>query len=177
MSELHSIYHLQIFEKERDYEYFGTEFKNNKYYYTIDDLLSEQFVTNTDKDELLTKIINTNKDANLTLKDNTNEEDKLDFEQKPYEHMSRYMFYYHYLLPFEFVNPDQLQCNKHEIELSYPTIYDTYYKYTKYNEPVLMLDPDIYMSGVDNTDNEQLVYMVGHLNDVDDSIFNKHDTE
>ena len=173
LTNLKSKYHFQIFERERDYEYFGTDFKSNKYFYTVDDLLNAGFISDTDKDALITNIINNNKDKNLTLNSNINDEEKLDFEPQPYEYISRYLFYSNHLLPLKLVNPDQLQLNKYEIEVSYPTVHEKYYTNSKY-EHVIMLDPDIYMEGLDNTKDEQLVYTLGHLGDVDNSIL---DTE
>ena len=36
-----------------------------------------------------------------------------------------------------------------------------------------MLDPDIYLEGLNNIDKIQQVYSIGHLNDIDDVILNE----
>lgn len=185
-----SIYNLQIFEKERDYEYFGTEFKNTKYFYTIDDLINSSFINDEEKQLLIDKIVNDSKDENLNIVPNENTEEKIDFEDVGKQYVYMYIFYNHYLLPKSFLNPDQLQFNKYEINTSYPLIQEVYYvkpsnsyrneeEYTRRQQydDVLMLDPDVYIEGKNNTDNSQIVYALGHLDQVDESIFDSNDTE
>ena len=185
---LKSIYHLQIFEKERDYEYFGTEFKTNKYYYTIDDLLESSFISEEEKYSLIDKIINTDKDENLTIVPNENTEDPLGFgnSEEQIESVYFYLFYKLELIPKTYVNPDKLQFNKSYIKDIFSIIHDKYYinsedssrNIDEYNRrknyaDVYMLDPDIYLEGLNNIDKIQQVYSIGHLNDIDDVILNE----
>ena len=185
-----SKYHLHIFEKERDYEYFGTEFKSNTKYYTIDDLLSSDYVLEDEKKLLIDKIIEDTKDPNLTNVSNENTETEIDYEVVGKETIEMYTFYNSIVVPSKFINPDQLQLNKYYIEASYPTLDSMYYsKPTDFArndyenerksnyEGAYLLDPDNFMEGADITNNNFIVYPITHLNTVDDSMFETNDTE
>lgn len=186
-----SKYHLHIFEKERDYEYFGTDFKTNKYYYTIDDLLESNYVLDDEKKVLIDKIINDTKDDNLTIIPNENTEEKIDYsEVTGKDSIFVYLFYTNDIVPIKFINPDKLQLNNFYVKTSYPVVSNTYYvkpadfarSENEYNrkseyEGVYLLDPDIWMEGDDPNNENKIVYPITHLNTVDTLMFDTDDTE
>lgn len=185
-----SIYNLQIFEKERDYEYFGTDFRNNKYYYTIDDLLESDYILNDEKHQLVQKLINDRKDKSLTIVPNENIEDQIDYGIDQRNTIYVHLFYTNIVVPMQFIDPDHLQLNNYYIKVSYPNIHDTFYsnpadsarneeeRVRKENyEGVFMLDPDKLVDGGDDTNTDTVIYPITYLNDVDDSIFDTTVTE
>lgn len=183
-----SIYNLQIFEKERDYEFYGTEFKINKYYYTIDDLLYSSFITNEEKSELINKIINDDKDENLILVPNENSEEKRHINsESDVDRMEMYLFYAHELIPQTYVNPDKKQVYDKSIETSMNAVHrkfytlpsessrnDKEYQRRQNYDPVYILDPDRFISdGSISGESESSVYSIGHLDDVSESILSQ----
>ena len=88
----------------------------------------------------------------------------LDFTDN-FESIRVHLFYYNELIPKTYVDPDKLQFSKELLITEHPIIYDAYYNlpYDSYrNESererklnyngVIMLDPDIYVDGINNTD-------------------------
>ena len=190
LRNIKSKYNLAIFEKERDYEYFGTDFRTNKYYYTIDDLLESDYILDDEKRLLIDRIIDTTKDPSLTIIPNENTEEKIDHsEVVNKDAIFEYMFYTNIVIPTKFINPDQLQLNKHYIKTSYSSIYDKYHikpsdfarndeefnRKSEYND-VFMLDPDVLMENQTDVGNV-VVYPITHLDTVDESMFDTNITE
>lgn len=172
---LKSHHNLVIYERERDYEYFGLNYKEHLYYFTLDELFKQSFVKEEDKYVLIKDIIDAEKDENLNIYPNTDEDEEDYVDNRPYA--LYHIFYFHELLPKRYVNPDRLQFNKELIHDDYPSIYDRYIFKSRddavsdYEEkrkhdypPVIMLDPDISTLGKPPKTN-QYIYSVGHLND------------
>lgn len=178
---LKSNYHLEIFERERDWEYFGLDYNENIYYYSLDDLFKSSFITEEEKNQMIKDIIDKKKDHRLNIYPNTNDETPLDYtDYRPYCIM--HIFYFYEFIPKTFVNPDVKQFSIKLITEDYDYIKDTYYinpvdhardnverEIMKDDTHVLMLDPDIMYEG-ENPDDAKMVYPVGHLDEVEEEL-------
>lgn len=182
LTNLKSNYNLLIFEKERDYEYFGLNYKEHIYYFSIEDLLNQNFVSEDERNTLIKRIIDSQKDDRVNIYPNTNDEKREDYRDLSL-YMRIYSFYHDELIPKTFYNPDTKQTSTAVMtELYYP-IYDAYltspyeetsdpvYKERRcYYPEVITLNPDIDLvkeSEEDNPENKQLVYSVGHLGEIE----------
>ena len=175
---LHSIYNLEIYERERDWEYFGLDYTENIYYYTIDDLFKESFITEDVKNKMIKDLIDKDKDPRLIIHPNVNEEEKMDHSDIR-KFVQFFLFYHDELIPKTYSNPDRLQENKELMEEVYFYI-DQYFTRTPYTESptrklmkrrrlypkTIILDPDITV-GEGNPNNLYYVFPVGHLQDED----------
>ena len=132
---LHSIYNLEIYERDRDWEYYGINFSN---YYTLSDLLREPFVSSGVKTRLIRNEI-----GNLTPNDNCEERQPWDSLFDLYSVYFQ-VFYFMKLIPMNFVTGDKEQFNTDEIRKKYPIINDFYHKTNELGEDVLFLNPDYY---------------------------------
>ena len=175
---LHSIYNLEIYERERDWEYFGLDYTEKIYYYTLDDLFKENFISEDVKNKMLKDLIDKEKDPRLIIHPNTNEEERMDHSDlRKWAQMD--IFYHDELIPKTYKNPDRLQENKELMEEVFPYI-DQYYTRIPYMEAssqklikrrrlyprVVTLDPDVTV-GDGNPNNLYIVYPVCHLEDHD----------
>ena len=173
---LKSLHNLQIFEKERDYEWYGTDYTVPHYYYTIDDLFKEVFVSKDDKNQIIKRMIDAQKDEHLIITPNEDSEEVLDFTDLR-EFVWIPLFYWYELLPKTYVNPDRLQFSQRFLIEDYPVVYDQYKvtpddswrteleKQRRENyTPVLDLNPDHYVAGGSKNivAKYQYVYCVGH---------------
>jgi hypothetical protein len=174
---LKSFYNLEIFERERDWEYFGLNYKEKIYYYTIDDLFNENFITEEDRDKLIEQLIEDQKDSRLNIYPNENIEEKQD--RTDIRKWAQFYMYYHYeLIPKTYYNGDRLQENQ-EIMTDVYFYIDQAYSRTPYMEALtykemmrrryypraVMLDPDISIGEDPNPNNLYYVFPVGHLED------------
>lgn len=138
---INSIYHLEIYQKERDEEYFGWTKNTIQYYFRIEDLFDEDFVTDEDKEEIIEDIIDETIDditkengddpeedgPIIDKKPNTNDEDKnCDDEIEYDEELRNKIFYYEELLPKRLGDPMTTQFNKDYIKEEYPETTGTY---------------------------------------------------
>ena len=190
LMNIKSSYNLLIFEKERDAEYFGVDYTLEKFFFSVDELINKRYVTEEEKRKLIDFIVNNNKPDETVVKPNTDDE-----EPELYPGVSdRFiyylfdMFYYSELIPKTFVNPDIVQFSLLVLLDWYEEIYNTYITSavdaTCDDEPnakirranyvnALCLNPDIYYNGGEGgDDNAQLVYAVGHLNELTQDILN-----
>lgn len=173
MVNLKSIYNLAIYEKERDWEYYGLNYKENIYFFTPDDLFEKDWVSEEEKNQIIKDIIDTEKDDRLNIYPNTNEEEKQNWDD-----LRKYVlvmaFYFNELIPKHFVEPSRLQFNKRIISEEYPIIQETYVRpgdmdarnevekeYQAEFPERMMLEPDILIEG-ENEEDLTYVYMVGH---------------
>lgn len=167
---LHSLYSLVIFEKERDWEYFGVDYKENLYGFTPSDLLNQPFMTDQDKTDLIKDFIEKIKDPDLIIHPNTNDEDRLPNEDLS-KYLEMYYFYFNELIPKGFINPDRVQFSTESMLHNYDAVYHTY-SVLPYDESgvtrkmyypeVLILDPDKMIQSVDNESKECALFSVGH---------------
>ena len=174
LTNLHSVYNLVIFEKERDWEYFGLNYKEHLYYFNFDDLINSDYCSESEKNELIKRRIDADKDPRLNIKPNENTEEKQDWEDNG-KYFEVNIFYYYELMPKTFVNPDRKQFTREIMVNDYPEVYKNYRtssvnaarddieKARKNSYPeVICLDPDIVMKGEDN---QCIVYCVGHIDE------------
>lgn len=180
-----SNYDLVIYERERDWEYFGLDYSQKIYYFSKDDFLDESYLTEYDKQKMIKEIIDETKDKRLTIYPNTNDEERFDDGLDNTGFVEYTVFYYGELIPKHFVNPDCLQFSEKLLSEEYPTILDTYRR-SSYEDAinsyckemcdgmpdVICLDPDIIASG-DSESVSLQVFMVGHPTDVDDATLNE----
>ena len=173
---LHSIYNLEIFERERDWEYFGTNYKEHLYYYNIEDLFTSNFISEDIKNQLIKDIIDRDKDQRLNIYPNTNEEEKQD-RTDIRKFVQMYSFYFDELIPKTYTNPDRKQESRDIMENVYNFIDDAYRRIPAFESRTeeeierragyihaLLLDPDITI-GDGNPNNRYEVYPVGVLYD------------
>lgn len=177
---LKSIYNLVIYERERDYEYFGLDYKENIYYYTLDDLFKSGIVSKDIKNEIIKDIIDKNKDYRLNIYPNTNDEERMNQDAEDIFTVEFYLYYYDRLLPFSFVNPDLLQESRDFLLSGFEDVYNSYRRSSSeesftdeererrqdYPE-VICLDPDLHFSAEGGEPGPKLIYEVGHMTDDD----------
>lgn len=156
---LHSRYNLVIYERERDWEYFGLDYNENIYYLSLDDLFESGLVDRNQRNELIKEIIDKQKDYRLNIYPNSNIEDKLDFSETDMYYPIFYLFYYDELMPKTYVNPDVLQFSDEIINDNFKEIYQNYMRSSwlesitedeklrrRMYPTTLLLDPDVYIS-------------------------------
>lgn len=165
-----SKYNLQIFEKERDYEYFGLDYSRNIYQFVETDIMKSKILTVDDKKDFINTLIDKRKDEKLIIYPNTNDEEKLDYTNtRAYIDIPE--FYYNELLPKKYVNPNSVQFDQDYLKIQYSTIYETFtfkpydtdgVRRKLYYVDGLKLDPDIVVN--DDESKPIYVYSVGHMN-------------
>lgn len=165
-----SLYNLQIFEKERDYEYFGIDQKEIENHFNFNDILDSSILNDNDKSEYLLTLIDENKHKDLIIYPNTNDEEILDFSDLR-SFIDVNDFYYNELLPLTYYNPSMTQVNEKYIETYYNTINkkfnvipykDSNLNRAKYYVNVLLLNPDTIIENKGNND-QLCIYPIGHL--------------
>ena len=179
MVNLKSLHNLLIMEKERDWEYFGLDYKEGLYYFNIEDLLKKGFVTEDEKNRILKEIIDKQKDPRLKIKPNEDNEEILEFGPINPNFKDMELFYFNELIPMQFVDPDYNRFNNVDMEVEYPIITENFRvtpsdqsrnneeKERRKNYPnTLILNPDHELAGSIRND-AQSVYSVGHPNKVD----------
>lgn len=160
---LKSNYNLDIYEKERDWEYFGLDYTENIYYFTLTDLLESGIVKDEEFGKLIKDRIDELKDDRLNIYPNTNDEEPIDYSDEDMIYPIFYIFYYDELIPKTYVNPDILQFSLENMLDTFPEILDNYMvvpsqetsnqveKYRRKDYPsVVCLDPDILVLGPDS---------------------------
>lgn len=173
MVNLKSIYNLAIYEKERDWEYYGLNYKEHIYFFTPDDLFEKDWCSEEDKNEVIKGIIDAEKDDRLNIYPNTNDEPKQDWEDLR-QYVLLMAFYFNELIPKDFSNPSVLQFTKRIIEEEYPIVYEHYVhegaefarnafelEQRADHPELIMLDPDTLIEG-ENEEGLTYIYMVGH---------------
>lgn len=142
LAGLHSIYHLEIYEKDRDWEYYGVHFSN---YYTISDLIREPFIDPEIKEKLIDGITGGGLPPNVIDEEKEPWEREFDLYSVFFE-----IFYYMKLIPMKFVTGDKEQFSTEEIAKRYPIIYDLYHTVNDNGNHVLFLNPNIYYEAPDD---------------------------
>lgn len=145
---LHSKNKLQIFERERDFEYFGYEQINMdsskdtyEYYFVPFDLYNSSDLSEQDKKDLVDAYIDQIKHPKAQIKENDTSDDdtSYDFNFNILEDIS--IFYYDDLLPLGLANPDEVQFNKEYLTKVYPDLSGKFCE-TINNADVIFLNPD-----------------------------------
>lgn len=163
LKNIKSFYYFEIWEKERDEEYFGWTKNDIVPYYTLNDFISNEFPTDDDKDDLMDSIIDSIIDEMgevIPIKPNENTEDKNCDDDIVFDgYLRNRIFYYEELLPNRLGVPEVAQFNNDYIKSEYPETTDEYLIENseiaialnsltssvedKLEENVLYLDPDI----------------------------------
>lgn len=180
LTNLKSVHNLVIYEKERDYEYFGLNYKENQYYFSIEDLLDQPFITEEERATIIKRIIDSQKDDRTNIHPNTNEEEDFDHSDIS-EYIRIYSFYHDELIPKTVYYPDIKQSTHETLTDLYYPIYNAYHMSPAgcTNDPVdkerrknychaILIDPDIDLKKTpEGEEYKQLVYTVGHLDEVE----------
>ena len=144
-----SKYLLEIYQKERDFEYFGYEMINMDpsestyhYYFEPIDLIENKFMTDEEKEKLLDIFIDHVKHPDAIIKPNQDLEDPIEYEVANEVMADLQIFYFEEVLPLTLGDPNSLQFLQEFITKIYPyttAIYEQEHDNTK----VVFLDPNI----------------------------------
>mgnify|MGYP004650773113 CR=1 FL=1 len=180
---LKSQYNLDIYERERDWEYFGLKSDESKMYFSFDDLIDSGIVSDEEFCKLIKDRIDDIKDPRLNIYPNTFDEDKIDYDDIDIIYPVFYIFYYDELLPKTFVNPDICQFSDQVMKDNFEEVsryYETSSAISGINDierqrkasypKVLCLDPDIIIESEKEPPKDIIVYEVGHIGDVEQDI-------
>lgn len=138
----HSIYNFEVYEKDRDWEYYGCDFSD---YFTLQDLIKQTFIESSISDKII-------HDITGDLDPNDNTERKEEYERElTIETLYFEIFYYNELLPLGITDPDISQFNADAVKKRYPIVWDMYSTINDKEETVLFLNPDIIHEGGDFT--------------------------
>lgn len=142
-----SKYLLTIYEKERDFEYFGYSkiMKDGEsFFYTVNDLTNEPFITVRDLDVIIDKYIEAVKHEDAIILPNDLTEEKITFtiENGLIEEMK--IFFFEELLPLGLGDPDTVQFNKAYFSEVFPNFTKEFMIEGEDDDPdVIYLNPDI----------------------------------
>lgn len=139
---LRSVKHLQIFEIERDDEYFGLDYTVINRDYTLDDFINESFITPDDLTQIIIDRIEDDKHPDLVIRDHPFEPDEERYIPDDfYDNMLDY--YYNELIPKQFIDPDTLQSDHDYVAEQFPVIGTHYF----IRNNCIILDPDLLIKG------------------------------
>ena len=146
---VHSSYNLEIYERDRDWEYYGVDFSN---YFTLSDLIDKSFI----EDDIIDKLI---KDKTGDVPGNDDSEDPEPWGRTITEKTLFFeMFYYDRLLPLKLACADIMQFDAEDILSNFKDIWTKYVIITEH-EAVLLVNPDNHVVGSD--EGLWSVYMAG----------------
>ena len=153
---LKSDYNLDIYERERDWEYFGLDYTENIYYFTLTDMIRSGIVHDEEFCKLIKDRIDELKDPKLNIYPNTFDEEPLDYSDVDMMYPIFHIFYYDELIPKTYVNPDRLQFIEDVLEGNFKDIIENYKRTPQEDSDseldklrrerypgVICLDPDI----------------------------------
>ena len=146
-TNLKSTYHLEIYERERDEEYFGFEDGDEKYFYDELDFIDEPFLRKEDREHIIKEIIDNQKDPRTTIEPNENFEEHIVIDNLPHLEESAKIFYYEEFLPLGIMYPDVVQFDKAYFKYEYPELASMYLVNQEQtpdleNGDVIMVQPD-----------------------------------
>ena len=144
-----SKYLLAVYQKERDFEYFGYDMINldlsentHHYYFEPIELIENTFISEEEKNELLDIFINHVKHPDAVIKPNQDLENPVEYVVANEVMADLQIFYFEEVLPLTLGDPNKLQFLQEFISNVYPyttAIYEQEYGGTK----VIFLDPNI----------------------------------
>ena len=117
---VHSTHNLEIYEKDRDWEYYGCDYRN---YYLLNNLLLENFMEDSVRDKLIEKLSGTVPDNHI-CEDTEDVDRDLNIESVFIE-----IFYYNRLIPLGLANADTSSFVHHDIRYNFQIVYDLFYRY------------------------------------------------
>lgn len=153
----HSIYNLDIYERDRDWEYYGTNWGK---YYTVGDLVNEVFMEPWIKKELIDSLF----PSPPPLNDNCEEKEEYDSDMS-LNRLFFEMYYFERLLPLGLATGDQQQFDEVDIAGNYPAISEKYMVENDFGEKVILHNPDWYIESEDAKSfdvNRWHIYMLGN---------------
>ena len=161
---------LVIYEKERDFEYYGYSkvFKEGEYYYYDPaDLVKENFVTKQEVQLIIDNYIEKVKHKDAIILPNEDVEEKISFniETGLVEEMK--IFFFEELLPLGLGNPDTLQFNKQYIEEVFPNFAREFMQDSGDGEYVVFLDPDVSARIYDIDTNDYEIIQTSEVEDTE----------
>ena len=138
LAGIHSEYNIEIYEKDRDWEYYGLDFDD---YFTLSDFIRKVFM----EEYISKKLIH---DVTGDVRPNDTIEDKEPWgREKDINTIYFEIFYYTRLLPLRLANPDTVQFNTDDIRTNFGVIDQTYHTKSENGEDVLLLSADRYYEG------------------------------
>lgn len=178
----HSRHCLEIYEKERDYEYFGYESisldgTTTQYFFTPFELINKEFITKEEIQEIITNYIESVKDKRVKIKANDECEEDNTFEVSYNILEDVAIFYYEDLLPLGLADPNKRQFNNRFLKGVYPYLCD---RYLDDETNCIFLNPDIVSRSADgnltgydkitmsDTDDERMITFLCGENDINE---------
>lgn len=145
-----SKYMLAVYQKERDFEYFGYDMINMDasestyhYYFEPIDLVENEFITDEEKEKIIDIFIDHVKEPeDMPVKPNEDLEDPIEYIVANEVKADLEIFYFEEVLPLTLGDPNKLQFLQEFISVVYPyttAIYEQEHDDTK----VVFLDPNI----------------------------------
>lgn len=155
----HSECNLEIYEKDRDWEYYGLDFDD---YFTLSDFIRKVFMEEYISKELIKdEIIKDEEITEEDLKPNDTTEDEEPWDrEKDIKTIYFEIFYYMRLIPQEFVTPDKDQFNTKDIKETFGVIDELYHVKDDEGGDVLLLSADRYYDG--ESENQWTVYRMNN---------------
>ena len=158
---LKSQYHLTIYERDRDWEWYGLNYKEDIFAFTPSGLFEKGFVSEEEKNQMIKDIIDKKKDYRLNIVPNEFTEDKMNYNDDFTCATDFFIFYYYELLPKTYLNPDRIQVSTEVMTENFPDVYkahktspyeqefqDDEQKERRHGYPdVLFLNPDTITKG------------------------------
>ena len=151
LAGVHSIYNLEIYEKDRDWEYYSCDFGN---YFTVSDLFESDFMEDEIREKMLEEIF-----GKLPKNDNTEEKEDWNKYLDTYTIFFE-IFYYTRLLPLGLANGDENEFNYDDIKENFDIIFKLFLTQGKDGSNILLLNPDVFYAGED--EDRWNVYMTGN---------------
>ena len=154
LAGIHSEYNLEIYEKDRDWEYYGCDISS---YYTFSDLIDEVFMEEAIKQKVIDDITG-EVPENHICEDEIEWERDLDFETVFLE-----IFYYNRLLPLGLANADESLFDYEDIKVNFPIVFKLFSMFE--DVAITQKDYDVVIDTVfqkENTDFYNLLYRDGY---------------
>ena len=177
-----SIYNLEIFERDRDWEYFGLKPEEFNLHFTIPELMEYPFVSEKEKNEFIKEMLMKMKVKDLTIVPNENFEEREDHDDQTKALADMLDFYFYELIPKTYSNPDLKQFDYDLVSRHYPTIANYFMEHPtdgvksevdrerkKEYPKAIILNPDKELAGAKNT-MDCHAFTVGHRSEYVDDV-------
>ena len=135
LAGIHSYYNLEIYERDKDWEYFDISFDN---YFTLSNLIKESYMESDIKGNLIHDIT-----GDTLPNENVEDPEPWSRENDTYTILFA-MFYYERVVELGHLNPEMNQFEIDDIRKNYGIIDKLYRVQNDKGEDVYLLNPDIY---------------------------------
>ena len=146
LAGLHSFYNLEVYERDRDWEYFEIPFDS---YFTLSNLLRESYMEPQFKEPLIHDIT-----GDVLPNENTEKREPWERENDSYTIVMN-LFYYERVVTLGNLNPDYPQFSIEDIRKNYEIIDRLYRVQNDKGENVYLLNPDVYYKPEKPSSNER----------------------